>query len=427
MYGRAPHHRLGALCECRDCGLLQRLPDVPDGAVAVCNRCDAMLRNSQRHTLPLLLGCAGAGLALFALAFCLPLASVWMPGGRFATADLFTGPELLRQTGAWPLALVVVVTLMVLPAFELSVMVAMTLAVRSGDVPRWMRRSFATLPALSSWAMIDVFMLGATIALVRLRGWMHVDFGLALFALGGVVLCSIGVDAALDRRALWARVPLLVGSSRGAGGSKLISCAGCDLVSSCEERDSCPRCSRTLYTRKRDSVNRTWALGLTAVLVAIPANVLPVMTITQAGTGGPSTILGGTIELVEHGFWPLAVLVFVASIVVPLLKLVALAVLLICTSLGSAGSLGARTKLFRAVSFVGRWSMLDIFATMTLVELARFGWLGNVLPGAGATAFCGVVVLTMLASESFDPRLMWDAAGANYARAQPIRPEWRPA
>jgi paraquat-inducible protein A len=151
------------------------------------------------------------------------------------------------------------------------------------------------------------------------------------------------------------------------------------------------------------------------------------MTIVKGGVGGPSTIMGGTVELVENGFWLLALLVFVASIVVPVFKLAALCTLLICTSRGLSDRLRLRTKLFRVVAFIGRWSMLDIFATMTLVELARFGWLGSVRPGAGATAFCAVVVLTMLASEAFDPRLMWDAAGQNPPPPLAPRPDWRAA
>jgi paraquat-inducible protein A len=152
-----------------------------------------------------------------------------------------------------------------------------------------------------------------------------------------------------------------------------------------------------------------------------------VMTIVKAGKGGPSTIMGGTIELVQHGFWLLALLVFVASIIVPVFKLVALCTLLISTARASSGRLRLRTKVFRVVTFIGRWSMLDIFATMTLVELARFGWLGSVRPGTGATAFCAVVILTMLASESLDPRLMWDAAGENATADARPRKNWRAA
>ncbi len=418
-----------AVSECRDCGLLQRLPEVPERTVAACGRCDAMLHQHRQYTLPLSFACSGIGLFAFLLAFWLPMATVSMPGGRSAASDLLTGPDLLRQTGAWELSIVVVLTLLVLPGFDLGAVLAMSVGVWLGKVPRWLRRSFAVLPALSNWAMVEVFMLGATISLVRLRAWMAVEFGPALFALAGVTLCSVGVGAALDRRALWDRVPLLPSRARLSAATAVISCAGCELVAASEEGDPCPRCSRTLHARKPQSVHRTWALLAAAALLAIPANVLPVMTIVKAGVGGPSTIMGGTVELVEHGFWLLALLVFVASVVVPVFKLAALCTLLISTSRASTSSLRLRTKIFRAVSFIGRWSMLDIFATMTLVELARFGWLGSVRPGAGATAFCAVVVLTMLASETFDPRLMWDAAGENLARApvRSARQDWRTA
>jgi len=414
--------RLDTLAECRHCGLLQSLPEVPQGALGACRRCEATLYQSARHTLALSLACSGLGVFLFALACWLPVASVTMRGGRSATSDLFTGPERLQQAGAWELSLVVVLTLLVLPGFELVSILAMSLAVWLRHVPLWVRRCFAALPLLSSWAMVEVFILGATISLVRLRAWMHVEFGSALFALGGVALCSLGVTAAVDRRVLWARVPLTSArASQEPHQSKLMSCAGCELVGRFEQGAPCPRCSRTLHARKPHSLRRTLALVLTATMLALPANVLPVMTITRAGVGGPSTIMGGTIELVQNGFWLLAALVFTASIVVPVVKLLALCVLLVSTWRAAPDRLGLRTKVFRAVSFIGRWSMLDIFATMTLVELARFGWLGSVRPGTGAVAFCAVVVLTMLASESFDPRLMWDAAGENGAPAARAR------
>jgi paraquat-inducible protein A len=419
--------RFDSVTECRHCGLLQCLPEIPYGGLSACERCDGVLHQRDRHTLPLAVTCSGIGALLFALAFWLPVAHVTMPGGRSATSNLITGPELLSETGAWGLAIVVVVTLLVLPGFELLAILAMGLGVWLGQVPRWIRRCFAALPTLSSWAMVEVFMLGATISLVRLRAWMHVEFGPALFALGGVALCSIGVAGAVDRRALWARVPLLVPAPRRSARSTPISCAGCDLVGWSGEGARCPRCSRTLHARKPHSFSHTSALLLAAALLAIPANVLPVMTIIKAGSGGPSTILGGTVELVENGFWMLALLVFTASIVVPVVKLVVLCLLLITTSRASTARLKLRTKLFRAIALIGRWSMLDIFATMVLVELARFGWLGNVRPELGATAFCAVVILTMLASESFDPRLMWDAAGANQVPAFEAGALWRSA
>jgi paraquat-inducible protein A len=356
--------------------------------------------------------CALLGLLLFVIAFYEPVASVVMQGGRFATTDLISGPEHLERAGAWLLMVAVTVTLILVPLAKLVTVAAMTLAVREGRVPLWMRRAFALLPTFSQWAMIEVFLLGAMIALFRLRDWMMVDYGPALFALSGAALCSIAIDVAVDRAAYWSAVPLRP-SPHPPANAPLIGCHGCDLLLRSAEGALCPRCGTRLHTRKADSVRRTWALLGTAALLAIPANVWPVMTVTQLGQGGPSTILGGTLELLEADLWGLAALVFVASIVVPLVKLLALSFLLVTTSRGATEKLVFRGRLFRVVALIGRWSMIDIFATMMLVTLARFGWLGSVRPEAGATAFCAVVVLTMLASESFDPRLMWDAAGHN--------------
>jgi paraquat-inducible protein A len=397
---------------CRGCGLIQRLPHVPHAAALLCGRCGGILRQVRNRSVALCGVLAGLGLLLFAIAFNEPLADVMMQGGRFATTDLLTAPQHLEQAGAWLLTMAVVLTLLLIPFLKLVTVVAMAVAVREGRVPGWLRRAFAALPTLSQWAMIEVFLLGGMIALFRLRDWMLVDYGPALYALSGAALCSIGIDVALDRATFWSAVPLRASTPEAPEGL-LIACHGCDLVVRSQHGARCPRCRSQLHARKPDSLRRTWILLLTAALLAVPANVWPVMTITKLGKGGPSTILGGSLELTQAGFWGLAALVFVASVVVPLLKLAVLSILLLTTRWRSSRRLELRTRMFRSITLIGRWSMLDIFATMMLVTLARFGWLGNVRPEAGATAFCAVVVLTMLASESFDPRLMWDAAGRN--------------
>ena len=142
----------------------------------------------------------------------------------------------------------------------------------------------------------------------------------------------------------------------------------------------------------------------------IPANIYPVLTVVQLGSGQPSTILGGVRELIDYGLWPLAALVFFASVAVPVLKLVGLTVLLITTQRRSRDHLRDRTVLYRIVDAIGRWSMIDIFMESILVALVQFGVIASVYPGAGAIAFAAVVILTMLAARGFDPRLMWDNA-----------------
>ncbi len=175
----------------------------------------------------------------------------------------------------------------------------------------------------------------------------------------------------------------------------------------------CPRCATPLHGRKRHVVGRCWALVIASVILYIPANVYPVLTLTRLGSGAPSTILGGVKELLQAGQWPLAVLVFAASVMVPVLKLIGLSFLLISMQLRWTSHLHDRTVLYRIVNTIGRWSMIDIFMKSLLVALVQFGKLSRVDPGIGAIAFASVVVLTMFAAECFDPRLLWDAAGEN--------------
>jgi paraquat-inducible protein A len=172
----------------------------------------------------------------------------------------------------------------------------------------------------------------------------------------------------------------------------------------------CTRCGFRLHDRTPASLQRTWAFALAAVVLYIPANTYPVLTVVRLGAGQPSTILGGVRELIDAGMWPLAALVFFASVAVPVLKLIGLGTLLISTRMGTEWALHDRTILYRIVDTVGRWSMIDIFMESILVGLVQFGKVASVYPGPGAIAFSAVVILTMLAARSFDPRLMWDSA-----------------
>ncbi len=159
----------------------------------------------------------------------------------------------------------------------------------------------------------------------------------------------------------------------------------------------------------------SWALLIAAAVLYIPANTLPILTVIQFGKGAPSTILGGVVELADAGQWPLAALVFIASVSVPVLKLFGLAYLLISTQRRARGHLAQRTRLYKVVEAVGRWSMLDVFMISIITALVQAGELATITPGLGALSFCAVVILTMLAASNFDPRLMWDAAQRDHA------------
>ncbi len=171
---------------------------------------------------------------------------------------------------------------------------------------------------------------------------------------------------------------------------------------------SCPRCRTGIHRRKPNSLSRTWALLIAAAICYVPANIYPVMEVTTLGARQADTILSGVIYLAVNGTWPLAVIVFVASVVVPVLKIVALVFLATSVQLASQWRPRDRARLYRVVETVGRWSMVDIYVVTILVALVHLGSLASVEARVGAFYFGAVVVLTMLAAESFDPRLIWD-------------------
>lgn len=192
----------------------------------------------------------------------------------------------------------------------------------------------------------------------------------------------------------------------------LVSCETCGLLSrpaSATEPGYCPRCGAELAWRRHQSIQRTWALVLAAAICYIPANTLPVLGTTALGSFEADTIMGGVVFLYTSGSWPLALIVLIASVMVPLGKLVALAYLLITVQRGSLTGNHDRTRLYRLVEFIGRWSMLDVFVDTFTVALVQLQPLMSVEPGPGVLFFAAVVVLTMLAAESFDSRLIWDA------------------
>ncbi len=212
-----------------------------------------------------------------------------------------------------------------------------------------------------------------------------------------------------------------------AASQRLWNCECCGLVSQARERSDeaprCPRCLYALHERKPYSVQRTWAYLVAAMLLYVPANVLPVMGTASVLGKFEHTILGGIVELWHSGSWELAAIVFIASIAVPILKMAALALLAFTAQRGSRWRQLERARLYRLLETVGHWSMLDVFVVVILVGMVRFGAFASVRPEAGLLAFGGVVIATMLASSSFDPRLIWPDGDAPVRR--PARRPWR--
>jgi paraquat-inducible protein A len=177
-----------------------------------------------------------------------------------------------------------------------------------------------------------------------------------------------------------------------------------------QDRDLvCPRCGSAVHQRKPNSLTRTWALVIAAFIFLIPANLFPIMTFTISGSGEPSTIIDGVLMMVHHGMIPIALIVFIASICVPFLKLTGLTMLLLSVQFKWKTSHRQRTTMYGLIETIGRWSMMDVFVIAVLGALVELGFLANVKAGPAGTFFCLSVVITIFAALSFDPRLIWDA------------------
>jgi len=398
------------LRECPGCGLFQSVPALTPGETAQCVRCPTILRRTTRHRIDHIIALTLTAFILLVVMCSTTLMSVETSGIR-RTADLFSGPEELVRQNMSELAVVIIFVTVVAPLIRLVSTLYVLVRLHATSPPSHLRRVFAWAERLRPWSMLEVFVFGVFVAYVKLGDLVTIGLAAGVYALLALTFVLIWMDAALDREAVWERLfrGNLRGGSPGLAGA--IGCETCGLVSVPRpDEPRCPRCDSTLHERKPNSVARTWALVIAAAVLYIPANYYPVLSVVQLGAGHPSTILGGVEELVTARQYPLAALVFFASIAVPMLKLFGLSIMLITIQIGRTGWLRDRTRLYHIVRFIGRWSMIDIFMESLLGALVAFGSVITIEPGAGALAFCAVVILTMFAAETFDPRLMWDAA-----------------
>ena len=193
----------------------------------------------------------------------------------------------------------------------------------------------------------------------------------------------------------------------------LAVCHVCGLASPVDE-GRCPRCRGGLHLRLRDSLQRTWAFTIAALLLYLPANLLPILRVESFAGAESSTIVSGVVQFWQQEDYPVAIIIFVASVLIPVLKI--LAIIWLCYAAHAGRRPRGMTRLYRVTEFVGRWSMVDVFVAAILVGVVQLGTTISIHPGPGAVSFAAVVVLTMFAAISFDPRLIWDAAAA---RAQP--------
>jgi len=376
-----------AICECHECGLAVNMSPLHENQKARCPRCGYILMAIHRNAIERIL--AFSLTALIFLLASLPFEFLsFKANGLENKFDVAASFNILIDNNYEVLALLELITIFIIPTLILLALLYLLIPLRKGRYPRKGHWVLKLIFKLVPWSMVEIFLIGALVSLIKIISMADVHLGPSFYAF---ILFSVAMTAALlhiDKRQL----------------VQLLDEVGAVLPKSPVLTSN----KKWSITDKRLSIQKTWALIITSIVLYIPANVLPIMNTRLLGQDDPSTILGGVLLLWDMGSYPIALVIFIASIVVPVTKILALAWLNYSVQTQRSDLTTERIKLYRLAEFVGRWSMVDVFVVIILASLIQLGNTMSIYPGAATIAFSGVVVVTMLAAMSFDSHLIWN-------------------
>lgn len=399
---------------CHHCGLLQTLPknSLDDHYRISCIRCDSLLETVEPD-------CIQSTLALTITASLLLLCTLIYPfmtlqiEGQSQEATLLTGVFYFYNHDMLLLGTVVALTCIVVPILQLAALLYILLPIFFDTLAPRTPLIFRIFRRFAPWSMIEVFLLGILISVIKLSKLAHMEpqFGLWTFIL--LITVITAAFSGLNPRDIWRRIPVQSFYLDPRNVMHHVTCSTCHLTQGWPEHASfdhsiqCPRCETKVYYRKPESIQRTMALMIAAFILYIPANLLPITKTVFLGSSHSDTIMSGVLYFISSGSWHIALVIFIASVFVPLVKLIVLCFLLLATQ--GKVRLGPKecTHLYHYIELVGRWSMVDVFVVTVLVAIVQLEPFAVIKAGVGLLYFAGVVILTMLAAESFDPRLLW--------------------
>lgn len=401
---------LGDKLLCPHCDLLVRLPLISTGHRANCPRCKTMLYHWTNHDRATAGYYALCALFMLALAMAFPFINIRV-SGIFSQIKLIEITETLLNDQYTSIAMLFIILVQLVPAF---CMLSVALFCFNVPIPLGLKKSLAkALYILKPWCMVEIFLIGVLVSFVKLMAYG--DIGLGQSFLPYCLFCLLQIKAfqSLDLHWLWNSIEPIpeitqeieIGQTGIAQG--LRSCRCCQAILPARQL-VCPRCYTEGYVRRKNSLQWTIALLITSLMIYIPANILPIMTTVALGKGIDSTIISGVLLLWDDGSYPVAMVIFMASIMIPCLKMISITWL--CLYAKGKGRLDSeRTHtIYNVVEFVGRWSMIDIFVIAVLAALLHFGNLMAVYPAIGSLFFASVVILTMISAIMYDPRFIWD-------------------
>lgn len=407
----ATHHPRSHIL-CPQCDLLVTLPELQDGHKAACPRCGTTLITQWPSPRQRPTAYALSALFMLLLANLFPFINMKV-AGIVSEVTLLEIPGVMFSEDYASLGTFFMLSVQAVPAFCL---ITILLLVNQANLPANLQRKMArTLFQLKSWGMAEIFLAGVLVSFVKLMAYGDIGVGSSFIPWCLFCILQLRAFQCVDKRRLWDDLapmpavaqPLKVGVAGIHQGLRSCSCCTAILP---EDRLICPRCATKGHIRRKHSLQWTLALLITSILLYLPANILPIMVTELLGSKMPSTIIAGVILLWSDGSYPVAMVIFIASIMVPTLKMLAIAWL--CWDAKGYGKRDSERMhlIYEVVEFVGRWSMIDVFVIAVLSALVRMGALMNIYPAIGALMFALVVILTMFAAMTFDPRLSWDRA-----------------
>ncbi|MGW8194219.1 MAG: paraquat-inducible protein A, partial [Desulforhopalus sp.] len=315
------------------------------------------------------------------------------------------------------------------PILKLGLLFLVSFSILSRHVFGPVKYLFRIYQHLSEWGMVEVYMLGILVAVIKMYSMASINYDTGFFCFAALVVLTVWSSTIIDEQLFWDLIekgqrtnsreelfdPELSAEVETAREAGLIRCHDCgklsmDMGVGEDEILRCPRCRAVLHSRKPGSMSRTWALVLAAGVLYLPANILPMMRVTFMGNPDDSTILDGIVYFFQTGEYLVGGIILTASVLVPLFKILGIILILLSVHFRWTTWLRHKTVMFRMIEFIGRWSFLDVFVIALLGAMVKFGALTTIEADPAAPFFTAVVVATMFAALSFDPRIMWDIA-----------------
>jgi len=387
--------------ECHECALPVTIPLLVERQKALCPRCGLLLTAKYHNAIDRILAYSISAIFFLILSLLFEFLA-FQSNGIERKIDILTSLTILMENNYQLLAVLEVLTIFIIPVLVLLSLIYLLIPLRKGVSPRGGRFILDLVYKLLPWSMVEIFVVGVLVSLVKIISLADITLGPSFFA---YILFSLSMTAAvlhLDKHQL----------------QQLLGCTPRNRLLP-KERASVNEITQynqlNTNLKRRGSVQKTWALLITSVVFYIPANILPIMNTRFLGQDEPSTILGGVILLWKMESYPIAMVIFIASVAVPMAKMLILAWLNYSVQQQYNGFSQERVTLYRLAEFVGRWSMVDVYVVIILVSLIQLGNTMSIYPGGAALAFSGVVITTMLAAMSFEPKLIWQVSNNFYS------------